>query len=109
MNFEETIVRNIKQKILQDTNKLEFGMAYFKTDKKFPEEVINKIWDSIDWEDVIETIKPEIHKRICNTVIASIETELKTDVKKVLSIKSVREQLRYEIYPKIMKILDGGD
>lgn len=108
-NFEEDIIQTVKNKILKELHSIDFTRLDHKDKKVIPPEFIKMIWDSIKWSEVVEEIRPKIQTRICNTVIGSMETELKTDIKKLLSVDGVREKLRMEVYPQLMKVLDDSN
>lgn len=96
----------MKNKVKNEISKTDFLKIDYNQKKNIPDEYINKLWGSIDWDEVIKQVKPEFQKRICNAILGSMETEIKTDVKSILSVQGVREKIRMEIYPNIIKILD---
>ena len=104
-SFEDQMIRALKRNVIKELNKTPVVSVSYKDRREVPSNVLDKVWNSIDWDEVIETIKPEIHRRVCNSIIGSMETELKTDMKKVLGVEGVRQRLRMEIYPKLMAIL----
>lgn len=111
MNFEEQFKQAVSNKILKEisqTDLLQGGIPYQQR-KEVPGNVIDQIWESINWQEVIDTVRPQIQTRICNSIVASMETETKTDIKKLLSVDGVRQKLRMEVYPKLMKVLNGGE
>lgn len=107
MEFEEQLQQTIRNKIISEVADTKF--TRLGNYKEVPPEVVSKVWDSIDWDEIIEEIRPKIQTRICNAIIGSMETEVKTDIKKVLAVEGVRQKLRMEIYPKLLKVLDGED
>lgn len=110
MDFEEQLANAVKSKMLSEisqTNLLQGGIPYEQR-KQIPGAVVADLWDSINWSEVIETVRPEIQRRICNAIVGAMETETKTDIKKLLSVEGVRERLRIEIYPKLMQVLDDA-
>ncbi len=74
---------------------------------QIPNYVIEKAWDSIEWEEVIKYVSSSIQDKVCQTIVQNMIEETKTDVKKVLSIQGVREKLRAEAYPKIKEIIEN--
>lgn len=106
MSFEKEIIELMKNRVINEIQDTSFIKIDYNHRKSIPDEYINKLWDSIDWNEVLESVKPEIQKRVCNSILGSMETEIKTDVKKILSVQGVRERIRMEIYPNIIKILD---
>lgn len=105
--FEEDLLQVIKNKIIADVGKTALVNLGYEQRKHLPSDFIDKVYASIDWDAVIQQVKPEIEKRICNTLVASLETELKTDVKSVLSVAGIRERLRMEVYPKLLNVLNN--
>ncbi len=109
MTFDEKFKQALEQKILKEissTSLLNGGIPWNER-KSIPSEVIEQIWGAVDWSEVIEVIRPEIQKRICNSIIGAMETETKTDIKKLLAVDGVRQRLRMEVYPHLMKVLDS--
>ncbi len=109
MSFEEQLTKSIKSKIIQEIGKTDILNISYQDRKQIPQDLIDKVWNSIDWSEVIEQIRPNVQTRICNSIIGNMEAELKTDIKKVLGVEGVRERLRMEIYPKIMNVLNDVD
>jgi len=73
-----------------------------------PKEFIANVWSEVNWTEVLEELRPEIQRRICNAIIGNMETEIKTDVKSLMSVAGVREKLRIEVYPKLMAVLNDA-
>lgn len=109
ISFEENLEYLIKQSVINQIKKAEFVKFEYAQRQPLPQVVIEKLWKSIDWNEVIERVRPEFEKRLCNAIIGNMETEIKTDVKSILSIDGVRQKLRAEVYPNIMKILDKSE
>ena len=107
LSFEEQIARNIRSSVLKEVQNTAFLRLQYEQKKVLPDGLLDKLWDSVNWGEVIEQIRPAIQTRICNTVIGAMETEVKSDVKKLLSVAGVREKLRMTVYPELMKVLDG--
>jgi len=104
--FEKQLEQSIKNSVLETVKKTDFIQQSYETRKRLPDEFIEKVWGEVDWNEVIERVKPEIHTQICNSIIGSMGAEIKTDVKSILSIDGVRQKLRVTVYPEIMKILN---
>ena len=106
MKFEDQIVQAVKARMIKqitEVNLLErwqHGSGY-----KIPEDTIQKAWDGIDWQEVINTITPQLQDKICQTIVHNMMTETKTDVKKLMAVEGMRDKLRMEAYPKIKEIL----
>jgi|LakMenEpi03Aug12_release.lakeMendotaPanAssembly.Ray.scaffolds.fasta_scaffold2231074_1 hypothetical protein len=107
MTFEEQIMQEIKNNILRTVGKEVIVKVDYQQRQAIPKEFIEQVWASVDWSAVLEQIKPEIQNRICNAIIGNMETEIKTDVKSILSVDGVRQKLRMQVYPQIIAILDS--
>ena len=103
--MEQELIAAIKNKIIADAKKAEYIHLNYSDRLKLPGEFLEKAWQQVDWDQVLIDVKEEMHRRICNSVIGSMETEIKTDVKKLLAVSGVREKLRMEVYPVLMKVL----
>lgn len=106
MSFEEEMVEEIQKVILREIKENSFLKLRYEDRKVLPDGVLEKLWDAVNWEEVIEQIRPEVQKRICNTIVGAMEAEIKTDVKKLLSVDGVRQKLRMQVYPKMMQIFN---
>ena len=105
--FEQLIEQGIKRSILSTIEKTDYVQRYHADSKPLPKEFLEKVWAQVDWDAVLEQVKPAIHTQICNAVIGNIQTEIKTDVKSLLSVDGVRQKLRMNVYPELMKVLEG--
>ena len=106
--FEKDLIQTIQTTVLKEIKNNTFLRLQYDQKKMLPDGVLERIWESVNWEEVIEQIRPEIQKRICNTVIGAMETEIKPDVKALLSVSGVREKLRMDVYPQLMKVLNNN-
>lgn len=106
-SFEQELMTEIKNRIIDGVKKSDFVRNNYGSAKQIPPEIVNKLWDSVDWDNVISMLKPELEKRICNSIIGNMETEVKTDIKALMSVDGVRQRLRMEVYPKLMNIVSG--
>ena len=106
MTFDEQVMQTIKNSILQQLSKEVVVKVDYQQRQSIPKEFIEKVWADVDWSAVIAQIKPEIQNRICNAIVGNMETEIKTDVKSILSVDGVRQKLRMQVYPQIMAILN---
>lgn len=107
-SFEDRMALAIKNKIISEIQNIDLIKMDYSQKSTIPQKFIDQIWKSLDWDVIIEQIKPNIETRICNSIVASMETEVKTDIKKLLSIDGVRQKLRMEVYPKLMKVLNDA-
>jgi len=106
-DFAEKLINDVQQTILKQIVKTEFIMPDYGSRKVLPEGFISQMWEQVNWDNVLKTVKPEMEKRICNSIIGTMDTEIKTDVKKLMAVDGVRQKLRMEVYPKLMKALES--
>ncbi len=105
--FENDIAQAIRNSVLKEIKTKSFLNLQYSHRKVIPDSVLEGLWDSINWCEVIEQIRPMVQTRICNTIVASMETEIRTDIKSLLSVDGVRQKLRMNVYPELMKVLNG--
>jgi hypothetical protein len=108
MTFEEQVLQAMKQKVLDEIKDTSFTKLDYGQRTTLPSGLMDKLWSSINWDEVVEQVRPAIQVRICNAIIGAMETETKTDIKKLLAVDGVRQKLRMEVYPKLMQVLDDA-
>ena len=108
-NFESDLMQSVRNRVIAEISKTDFIKNDFSNQRVLPREFINKVWDAVDWDTVVSNVKDNLETRICNSIVASMETEIKTDIKSLLSVDGVRQKLRIEVYPKLMKVLNEAD
>ncbi len=106
-NFEEQLMTAIKNKIIKEVGSTVFTQLEYGKRQSIPQDILDRTWDSIAWCDVIDGVRDGLQTRICNSIVASMETEVKTDIKKLLCVAGVREKLRMQVYPELMKVLNA--
>ena len=106
MTFEEELIQTVQTSVLREVQKASFLNIPYNDRKVIPKEVLENLWESVNWDEVIEQLRTEMQKRICNAIIGSMEKEIKTDVKNILSIDGIRQKLRVNVYPELMKVLN---
>jgi len=106
-DFEKEIQQAIQRKILGDIKKAAIiEPVPYKDRRHLPKDVIDKIWEAVDWDAVIAEIMPKMQTRICNAILGNMEAEVKTDIKKLMGVEGVREKIRMHVYPEIMRVLE---
>jgi len=108
-DFAEKLINDIQNSILKDVQKTAFLKVDFNSKKTIPTEFIESAWRKVDWDSVLMRVTENLETRICNAIVSGLESELKTDVKKLMSVSGVREKLRMQVYPELMKVLDGKE
>lgn len=105
MTFEEQLQDSIKSKILSEIKNVEFLDKWKHRNNMIPQDIIEKAWDSIKWDEVVDYVSEQLQLQVCKTIVGNMITETKTDVKKLMSIEGVRERIKVEAYPKLMAII----
>ena len=108
MTFEEQMLQAIKQKVLKKIKDTAFTKLDYNQRATLPQELVDKLWASVDWNEVVEQVRPAMQARICNSIVGAMETEIKTDTKKLLAVDGVRQKLRMKVYPRLMQVLDDA-
>jgi dihydrodipicolinate reductase len=105
MNFEDQMFEKVQQTLLKQIGDCRLIEYHHSNKRDIPEDIVQKAWASIDWDEVIKNIRNDLQDRVCQTVVQNMLTEVKTDVKKIMSIEGVREKIRMEAYPVIKKAI----
>lgn len=105
MTFEEQVTEQIQKRILSSIKDVDFLDRWKQGRLEIPNNIIQKAWNGINWEEVVEHVKKELQDKICQTIVQNMLTETKTDVKALLSVEGVRQKIRMEAYPKIKEVL----
>ena len=105
--MEDKIKDAIMSRILEDISDTRLLNHHCRAKLELPDNFIDKVYATINWDDVVNNCISEIQNRICDTIVQSMITEIKTDTKKVLQIDGVRQKLRAQAYPKVMEALEA--
>lgn len=106
-NFEEKLINQVQNTILNQISECRLIEYHHKRKKSIPDNIIEKAWDSIDWDMVVSEVTKGLEEKMIQTILQSMLTETKNDVKKILSVQGMREKLRMEAYPKIKQIIEN--
>jgi hypothetical protein len=105
-DFDEELKTAIHNRVLSQIKELPLIDRWAKgQSKSIPSDIIDKAWESIDWDLVVKTISKEMTTKVCNSIVGNLATEVGTDVKAIMSIPGVRQGLRAKAYPVIMKVI----
>jgi hypothetical protein len=104
--FEEEVVKAIKSRILSDISDAQF-VSFGKSKLEIPKDIIKDCWDSVDVDALKKQITKRLEEEITERVINFIITEVSNDVKKALSDKNTRENVRQFCKGKISNIING--
>jgi pimeloyl-CoA synthetase len=105
-NFEEKVQAKLQETILKQIADCRYVEYQHSQKRGVPDDIISKAWEAIDWEEVVTYVRKEIQDKVCQTIVQNMLTEVKTDVKAILSVEGVRQKIRMEAYPIIKKIIE---
>jgi transposase-like protein len=105
MTFEEQITQAIQRRIIADISEANLLSKWGQREHKIPEDLIEKAWESINWDEVAEVVRKNMQNKICNSIVGNLSTEVGTDTKKLMSIPGFREGLRATAYPAIKALI----
>lgn len=67
---------------------------------------INQVWKEIDLEAIRKEVMEEIQHIIAQKIISSMQTEIGTDVKAIMSNVTIRDDFKYMLRKMTEKILE---
>jgi NCAIR mutase (PurE)-related protein len=109
MTFEEQIQQKVQETILKQIADCRYVDYHHSQKKGVPSDVVNKAWNAINWDEVVDYVRKEIQDKVCQTIVQNMLTEVKTDVKAILSVEGMRQKIRMEAYPSIKKAIGIED
>lgn len=102
MNFEEKLINVFEKKILNEVESgYNINVGY--TRYSLPDEVIQEVYQNIDMNKVKKLLTERIEEIIAQQIINSMMTEIKTDVKKIVATKQIREDMQYYLRQQMDK------
>lgn len=104
--FEKKMMQSIEHTILKQIKEVYFVDRYPKYKKQVSQSLVEKVWENLDWDIIHQEVSKELQERIASNIVQSMLVELKTDVKSILSVQGVRQKLKMNAYPVIMKVLN---
>lgn len=107
--FADDFESALRDSILKQVRDVRLVDQFPKERKRIPQEIVDRIWEQLDWDEIVRVVSEKIQDSIAASITNSMITEAKTDVKAVLSIQGVRQRLRAEAYPKIMQVLNDHE
>jgi len=105
MNFEEQIQKQVQETILKQIGECRLVDYHHSNKKQIPSKILEEAWSNINWKDVITYVTKELQDKVAQTIVQNMLTEVKTDVKSILSVEGVRQKIRMEAYPIIKEVI----
>lgn len=107
-DFEKETLEVIKKAFLKQIGDCRFVEYHHPQKKSIPQDIIERIWNEIDWNEVVKTVSSTLKDSIAAALVNEMLTAAKTDAKKVLSIEGVRAKLRATAYPKVLEAIENS-
>lgn len=104
-SFEDQLAEAVRKRVLAQIAEAKFVEPYRQRTNKIPDEIVERVWDNVDWDEVVKTVSKNLTERVAATITQAMLTEAKTDAKAVLSIEGVRAKLRATAYPKVIEAI----
>jgi hypothetical protein len=96
-SFAQAIMNAARRSIVKMFNEGSFIMPDYANRLKVPSDLVNRVYGLIDYETVIEILRPKINEMVADRIAAALSQELTGDVKKVLSHEPTRMRLRFAV------------
>ena len=106
-NFEEKLLNDVQQKILQGIQKCEFITVDYANRVKIPVGLVQEAYKSLDVNKIRERIKENLENEMADKITNKLITEYSNDIKQIMSNKELREDLRSYARNIIKQIADN--
>lgn len=106
-DFEREIVAAAKASIIKLFRDGGVVAPDYANRVKVPADLANRVYALIDYEQVLTELRPMINQMVADTIVASIASELKVDVKKALSHEPTRLRLRAVVSQEMDALVHG--
>jgi hypothetical protein len=103
LTFEQEILRAARHSIVKMFNEGSFVMPDYANRMKVPTDLVTRVYGLIDYDTVIQILRPKINEMIADRIAAAMSQELTGDVKKVLSHEPTRLRLRLAVMNELEK------
>lgn len=107
MTFEKQIQDQVQKRIINQLKEVDFIERWRNNKMVIPQDIIQKAWESINWDEVLQEITIGLQAQICRTIIGNMIAETGTDTKRILSVSGVRDKIKMTVYPELMKVLNN--
>jgi hypothetical protein len=104
MTFEERIIEAVENAVIHDIGR--YNIVQFK---KFmlPDDVIEDVYRHVDLEKIKRYLTENIEQLIAKKIVDSMMAEVATDVKQIVATKAIREDMRYYLRQKMEQAMQG--
>ncbi len=103
MDFTEKLKQSIEDSVLALVRKGDWLVIPYEKRTTIDAADIRKIYASVSWPRVMELAKKQVEEHLADKIVASLATELATDVKSIMSNKELREDIRATLREMVRK------
>lgn len=102
--FEKAVIDAAQQSIVKMFNDGNLVMPDYANRVKLPADLVQKVYTLIDYEAVLELLRPKINELVATKITHALTEELTNDTKKLLSHEPTRLRLRMVVANELDKI-----
>lgn len=103
LTLEQEILRAARRSIVKLFADGSFVMPDYSNRLQVPANLVQRVYGLIDYDAVIEALRPKINELVADRIAAALSQELTGDVKKVLSHEPTRLRLRLAVMNELEK------
>jgi hypothetical protein len=95
--LEETLVDLARQAIVKMFKEGTFILPDYAARIKIPQALVDRVYGLIDYDEVLDLLRPKINGIVADRIAAHISQELGHDVKRTLGNEEMRNRLRLAV------------
>lgn len=103
MDFTEKLVQSIEDSVLSLVRKGDWITIPYEARAKIDPARIREMYGNVDWKRVMELARKQVEENLADKIVASLATELATDVKSIMSNRELREDIRATLREMVRK------
>ncbi|SRR5258708_5555810 len=99
--FEQTIIEAARDSLVKLFRDGAFLQPDYANRIKVPVDLVTKVYELIDYEEILSNLRPTINAMIADRIASSISNEVSTDVKRILAHEPTRLRLRAAVIAEL--------
>jgi len=107
--FEQKLLASAQQQILKMFSDGSLVMPDYANRIKIPADLVQKIYSLIDYDAVLELLRPKINELVAKKILHVLTEELSADVKKTMSTGPIRDKLKATLTVELAKVVHVAD
>jgi len=107
--FEQKLLASAQQQILKMFSDGSLVMPDYANRIKIPADLVQKIYSLIDYDQVLELLRPKINELVAKKILHVLTEELSADVKKTMSTGPIRDKLKATLTVELAKVVHVAD